>query len=652
MADRSKLTRLRIVNVGPIGPEGLDVSLDNIVCLVGANNCGKSTVLRAYELALGAAAFAPERDLSKRADSPSASVEIWVHIPEGIANVAEKWKTHEEGLRLVRSRWEWSAESNWNAVRQTWDPELGDYSTSEKTSGLDEVFKSRLPKPFRIGTLDDPQKEHEKLLTLILQPVADRLGEVLKDETSALKQALVQLEKEAGLPVQEAAQQLDAIRDQLDATHSILFPDITVGFEIGLGEIPFDPIQSLRRNSHVKFTEWGSDIDWRSQGTGSQRALFWTMLQVRSRLSAIADVTRQTDKDVSKCEQRIATLQREEAEVKKDETKEKKRAEIEELRARIESLKSVDPEELIERQSAEVALPGYMLLIDEPEVALHPSAIRAACGYLYDLSSDPAWQVMLGTHSPQFIDPLRDHTTIVRLDRSSANPTPRTYRADAITFTPDERTNLKMLNRFAPDLAEMFFGQFPLLVEGDTEYACFNIVMDRESAQLPPCARPILVRARGKSTLVLIARMLRHFQVGYGILHDADWPFRTDGCPNGAWTTNESIFREVSLAREAGLRVVHRVSMPTFELEHMPIAVDAGGLLIEPSEKDKPWNAVGAVSATDQVYESVGRVFRELVDSNTQENPYSTEFTDCLRDLLVSWVEAHGIRDPRIGENA
>ena len=48
---RSYLVKLKVCNLGCIGPEGLEVSLDEIVCLVGANNTGKSTVLRAYEAA-------------------------------------------------------------------------------------------------------------------------------------------------------------------------------------------------------------------------------------------------------------------------------------------------------------------------------------------------------------------------------------------------------------------------------------------------------------------------------------------------------------------------------------------------------------------------------------------------------------------------
>ena len=47
--ERSHLVRMRVRNLGCIGNEGLTVELDDIVCLVGANNAGKTTVLRAYE---------------------------------------------------------------------------------------------------------------------------------------------------------------------------------------------------------------------------------------------------------------------------------------------------------------------------------------------------------------------------------------------------------------------------------------------------------------------------------------------------------------------------------------------------------------------------------------------------------------------------
>lgn len=50
MNQLSKLLRMNIHNIGCIGNEGVEVALDDIVCLVGRNNAGKSNVLKAYEL--------------------------------------------------------------------------------------------------------------------------------------------------------------------------------------------------------------------------------------------------------------------------------------------------------------------------------------------------------------------------------------------------------------------------------------------------------------------------------------------------------------------------------------------------------------------------------------------------------------------------
>lgn len=162
---RSYLVKLKVCNLGCIGPNGLEVSLDEIVCLVGANNTGKSTVLRAYEAAVTNSAISPEEVSAKGGGQP-ATVELWVHIPKDAENIDAKWKEEKDGMLLVRSKWTWSKKGGkpdqpkWEPVRTTWNPDINDYSDDDKASGLDTVFSSRLPKPFRIGSLDDPTEEH------------------------------------------------------------------------------------------------------------------------------------------------------------------------------------------------------------------------------------------------------------------------------------------------------------------------------------------------------------------------------------------------------------------------------------------------------------------------------------------------------------
>ena len=179
--ERSHLVRMHIKNIGCIGNDGLTVELDDIVCLVGANNAGKTTVLRAYELAVQQEKL-DIKDFNCNANGNPATVELWVHIPKSAGNIDEKWKEKtEDGLLLVRSKWEWPLEGG-KPNRTTWNPEKQEYSQDDKASGLDTVFNSRLPKPFRIGSLDNPEEEHKKLLNLVLEPVINKYKEIIANE--------------------------------------------------------------------------------------------------------------------------------------------------------------------------------------------------------------------------------------------------------------------------------------------------------------------------------------------------------------------------------------------------------------------------------------------------------------------------------------
>jgi predicted ATP-dependent endonuclease of OLD family len=652
MPERSKLVKMKIANLGCIGPEGLIVELDKLLCLVGPNNTGKSSVLRAYELAVGGEAFSKEQDLCKRANGQPATVEIWVHIPQGTANIAEKWKVGENGLLLVRSKWVWSEESNWKRQRYTWDPEVNDYAEDDKASGLDTVFSSRLPKPFRIGTLDDPAQEHQKLLTLVLQPISDVLQSLLADKQSELSKALETCSELLKKPIITEKEKLKSIETDINKSHGRIFPNLAVSFNIDVGDLKIDPIGKLRETSSVQFKDWGDDVCWSQQGTGSQRALFWAMLQVRSKLKALADMENQTKKQISECEKRIEKLGKELETVVKEETKQKRKDEITSLEQQLEQLKGCSAKTLLDQQSSQLSLPGYMLLIDEPEIALHPSAIRAASNYLYDLAEDPSWQVMLATHSPLFINPLQDHTTIVRLSRSATSPTPNTFHVDDVSFSSNKdeekraRENLKMLNRFDTGLSEMFFGQRPILIEGDTEFAAFETVMNMYPDKYPAGERPVLVRARGKYTLRLLVKILTHFKVPFSILCDSDSPVRKDGKKSGAWTANLDICSCIQEARQKGVRVTHRISIPNFEFEHMPIEKDKDGFVKETPSEEKPWRIVQAISLDSTVRDSVVKVLDELINSESREVPFDGDFEEALKKLVVKWAQNNSPGDP------
>lgn len=629
MTERSHLVRMQVKNIGCIGNDGLTVELDEIVCLVGSNNAGKTTVLRAYELAVKQVELKLD-DFNRTANGNPASVELWVHIPTAAANVDEKWKEEKGGLLLVRSKWEWPITGG-KPVRTTWDPVENEYAEDGKASGLDTVFNSRLPQPFRIGSLENPNEEHKKLLTLVLEPVTRKFKSLMDDEESSLSKKIAELQVEAEKPVAEFKEQLEKIQSQVNSSYRQVFNSAEIRLTVSLGDIGFDPQKSLAGASRVDITEKHGQTRWDQQGTGSQRALFWSMLQVRSELNRLADIRKSSEKDK-------AELVKLEQKVQKKPADEKKIVALKEKIAKSEN----DGDGQNDGAKDNGLLPGYMLLIDEPETALHPSAVRAAKDHLYALAAEAGWQVMLSTHHPAFIDPLKDHTTIVRLHRVEAHLPPNIYRSESVEFSGEEIENLKALLVFDANVAEMFFGGKVLIVEGDTELAAFHEAMCFDEANYPIDQRPLIVRARGKATIAILVKMLTHFKINFAVLHDIDSPKTKGGDKaSAAYSVNKKISDAIATARVQGIQVIHRCSCPNFEQHHG----------MDLPSKDKPYESWKTVRDNEDVRSSVLKVLKSLLSHPEAENN-AEEDGGNYENQLRTWVKASGVTDPAFQFNA
>lgn len=610
---KSHLVRMHIKNLGCIGNEGLTIELDDIVCLVGANNSGKTTVLRAYELAVNQEKLTVD-DFHKEANGNPATVELWVHIPENAGNIDDKWKEKTaDGLLLVRSKWEWNGLDK--PKRTTWDPELQEYSEDEKASGLDSVFSSRLPKPFRIGSLDNPEDEHKKLLALALEPILKEYKFLIEDDASDFSKKLSALKESAREPINKLNRQIESTQEKINSSYRKIFNSSEVKLTVSIGDLGFNLQKALTDNSRIDVLERNSLNRWDTQGTGAQRALFWSILQVRSELNRVYEA----EKSREKLKIDLEKLQSKSKKTAADERK-------------IQTLTEQLSRE--EDGSSDVFLPGYMLLIDEPETALHPSAIRAAKEHLYSLASEAGWQVMLSTHNPIFIDPLADHTTIVRLHRTEENFSPNTYRTEAIEFSDSEKDNLKALMLFDTNLSEMFFGNKVLIVEGDTEFAAFSEIMRRNPEKYPINKRPLIVRARGKATIAILVKMLAHFKINFSVLHDIDSPKNKEGKTNPAYSINKNIAEAIRDAKSKGLKIIHRCSCPNFEEHHQ----------MKLPNKDKPFESWKAVKENSEICSSVESMLDQLIDetSDIQEKDGSN-----YEEILKDWIGDNGNEDIR-----
>jgi putative ATP-dependent endonuclease of OLD family len=623
VTNRSKLLTITVKNIGCIGPDGLTVWLDDIVCLVGRNNTGKSTILRAYELVHGSDKFTEDADRCRWAteDQPSEVV-LDVHIPEGIGNVHPDWKQEQDGLLIVRSRWQWFAPT-YERVRTTWDPKTGEWAEEGKAGGADPVFAARLPQPLRVGSLDDAGETERLLLSLVLSPFVDQMKKEEANSDSELAKTVTKISDLVGSLAQTHEERFTSISERVKKGFTDIFPGLEVRLNVKISRPTFDLAALLKGGSGVRIAHGQVETGLAQQGTGTRRALFWSMLQVHNELK----------RELSRIDVAKKALEKE---------LKKKTPDLEKVASLQKSLAADTANaEAVEAEPDDPAFPGYLLLVDEPENALHPLAARAAQKHLYGLAEDPDWQVILTTHSPYFVNPLADHTTIVRLERGVGEKspvTPKTYRAGSINFDADTKRQLQAVQQMDTGFSEVFFGSFPILVEGDTEHAAFIASIIEENHELADQAT--VVRARGKAIIPALMRMLRHFKADFSLVHDADPPYRSDGAANGMWTINGEIRAEVELAREEGLVVRHRCSILDFERY-------LGGPSLD---KDKPLAAYERVRTDEQARARVQLLLADLChgevhDPFPKEELEGVSYMDVLRAAVLAWAAGNGLAD-------
>ena len=275
----------------------------------------------------------------------------------------------------------------------------------------------------------------------------------------------------------------------------------------------------------------------------------------------------------------------------------------------------------------------HVLLLDEPEICLHPSAVRDACRVLYDLAKDgTGWQVMVTTHSPAFIDISRDNTTIVRVERTETGAITGTtvFRPDRVALSEDDKATLKFLNQWDPYVAEFFFGGRTVLVEGDTEYSAFREIVEADRKKYRDVH---VVRARGKYIIPILAKIMNHFGGSYALLHDTDRPKTSKGKANGAWKANETIL-DVCAAAPKNARI--RLAASVVDFEH--------AIFGEAATSEKPFNTVKRIRENPDVRKTVEEVLQYLL-FETEKPPINTiiewKAIEDLDTALVAFDATH-----------
>lgn len=548
---RPRLNKLIIKNFRAIGDKPVEIYLDDIVVLVGANNTGKSSILRAYEIAMNTGSKAGYLTID---DFPNSKVEagklpeIEIHTIISENKPGEQWiKDLGNGELLIREKWTWDS-PNAEPKRQGFDVIANDWS-DKVPWGAPNVANAYRPKPHRIDAFASPEAQANKITGLITDIIENNLKKVTSiGNTSGKTDYEVLLSQIAAF--QNCI--TDSIKDQVQSIEESINKYLNEVFKNYVIKLDAKPESNLDK-AYSPFKEapglymgpvdgFLSKIEW--QGSGARRTLLWTALKY---------IAENGDKNSER---------------------------------------------------------PHVLLIDEPEMCLHPTAIRDARKVLYELPKTGNWQVMVTTHSPIFIDLSRDNTTVIRVDRNRCDEVDSTvlFRPQKAQLSEDDKENLKLLNVCDPYVHEFFFGGRIIIVEGDTEYTAFSqlrLYYPNEYEDVH------IIRARGKGVIPSIVKILNQFTAQYGVLHDADTEKTENGNTNPAWTVNNKILSEIRKSSDLSQTILIACKQ-NFE--------DA--LLKQKISKDKPYHALNQMKIDEAFKLKVKNLFDALLDNskNAPEN--------------------------------
>lgn len=576
---RPRLTKLIVKNFRCIGQTPVEIELDDIVVLVGPNNVGKSSIIKAYQIVMSEGSKEGELSLD---DFPNGKIdesalpEIGLHTIVYDNSPGEEWiQVSDSGEKLVREKWTWAniggpTRRGFNVTKGRW---ANDTDEEKVPWGLANVANARRPQPHRVGAFDPPDKQAEEIIKILVSILNERIktykDESKTDEKSDYSTLLESVREIQTKIVTDSQIEITKVQDELTGFIERIFPNYTVQFDARPEDDLDKTITLFKANPQLRMGPRGGYMSTvATQGSGARRTILWTALRLVS-----------------------------------------------------ESPKKAKP------KADETARP-HVLLLEEPEICLHPNAIRDACDVLYGLPASGNWQVMITTHSPCFIDMSRDNTSIVRVGIDTAGEVSGTtiFRPGKAQLAEDDKERLKLLNICDPHVTEFFFGGSTIVVEGDTEYTAFKHII----AQSPERFKDIhIIRARGKATIVSLVKILNHFGSSYAVLHDSDHPkaIREEKeITNPAWSQNENILTAIQYTA-APVRLI--ASIPNFEEAYFS----------EQMKTEKPYNALTKIKENEEFFKTVELLLEALIDHDKPLPPNAVEWK-AMEDLERAYEQS------------
>lgn len=169
---------------------------------------------------------------------------------------------------------------------------------------------------------------------------------------------------------------------------------------------------------------------------------------------------------------------------------------------------------------------SLIICFEEPETYLHPSAANQMREAIYELSSYNS-QIIASTHSPYIIDLSRRPKQILnRLHNCGNHVECDTFSVSEkfLALQHDDKSYVKMILKIDNYISRIFFTKHVVIIEGDTEDILIRETLRRleKSKYFKVLSDFEIIKARGKAAIIGLIKYLTSMGIKPIVVHDLD----------------------------------------------------------------------------------------------------------------------------------
>ena len=516
---------------GGLKDNTIEFNNSNTIFLLGQNNVGKSSFLKAYEFFYKNSTATVE-DIYRMNPDNIIEFELVLQLDD-FDFEKDSISNKKEGLK------KWLNPDNFLKIRRVLKPKAGVKISFEKTEnytwdyeqniwvaknyggiGLDTVFQAALPTPIFIKAMPT-EAEGEAII-----------NEILRQKASA------NLEDKERQELKEAQAKIQKLQDKLYNPESIQSYKEEVN----------KYFQTLFPNTKIELSE-KDKAKWTENSIGKSFAIHFEQ-----------NNNGEKDETIPTSHERIGHGA---------------------VRSAIFSLLLMkDVAEEFERVDNRK---DYIVLFEEPELFLHPKLMKQLRTLIYKVSeTDTPYQVLCASHSPQMIDITKEKSSLVRMTKH--NEGTRLYQINdeflkdskEIKTKEELKQEMNEVLRFNPFICESFYADEVVLIEGPTE----EIILRGYFNEVQTDKDIFVVNCGTVNNIPFFQKIFSRFNIKYHVICDSDAAVVKDLDDYGLVPFESGIQKSIYQQFKFDCKKVDysvglfQVNVPTFEPYHQKESIN------------------------------------------------------------------------------